>query len=83
MNAADAPFIAAAEAQRQQAQDVAASRATVDAIHAISQLDFTPAVAAQIAAVLSNRIEKASWGHWPEALAAMELLDGVHDRLAD
>ena len=83
MNASDAPFIAAAEAARIQAQDVAASRPAVAAIKAISAIDFTPAVAAQLCAVLSNRIEASSWSHFPEAVTAMELLDSCVDGLAE
>ena len=73
---------AANEAARIKAQDLTASRAAVAAIKAIADIDFTPAVAAQIACVLSNQIAESSWSHWPEASDAIEHMDCAHDRLA-
>ena len=76
-------FDAADEAARIKAQDLTASRAAVAAIKAISDIDFTPAVVAQLCAVLSNRVaEEVSWSHWPEAIDAAECLDNAHDWLA-
>ena len=66
--------IGAAESDaREQAQDVAAARWAVDAIKQIAAIDLTPAVCAQIAAVLSERVSLASWAHF----------DGIEDALAD
>ena len=80
---ADAPYIAAAEEARIQAQDLAAARPAVAAIHAIAQVDLTPEVIAQLCGVLSARIAASGWSHFPEAVTAMELLDSAHDRLAE
>ena len=75
--------ISAAESDaREQAQDVAAARWAVAALHAIPAIDFTPAVAAQIAAVLSAKVTLASWGHFDNAVIAREYLDDAHDTLA-
>jgi len=74
---------AANEAARIKAQDLTASRAAVAAIKAIAEIDLTPAVVAQLCAVLSNRVaEEVSWSHWPEAIDAAECLDNAHDWLA-
>jgi len=81
-HAMQAEMAADAEA-RAAAHDVAASRAAAAAIRAISDIDFTPAVAGQIAAVLSNRISECAWSHWPEAVSASEYLDSTVDVLTD
>jgi cobalamin biosynthesis protein CbiD len=74
---------AAIAAAREAAEDVAASRSTVAALNSIRAIDFSPAVAAQICAVLSSRIAGASWGHFPEAIDAVDMLDGAHDTLGE
>ncbi len=66
---------------RQIAFDAVAARSAADAIKAISDIDFTPVVAAQIASVLSARITNASWGHWEMVDQATALLDDAHDVL--
>lgn len=66
---------------RAQADDVAAARKAVDAIHAIAAIDFTPKVAAQLAAVLAGRCGRASWSHFINAGEAIAHLDDAHDTL--
>lgn len=69
------------EQGRQSAYDLAAARAACDAIKALSNIDFTAAVAAQIAAVLSARISACSWSHTVEAVDACDRLNDLHDLL--
>lgn len=73
---------AANEAARIKAQDITSARFAAAAIKAIGA-DFTPAVAAQLCAVLSSQIASSGWGHWTEAIDASECLDSAHDRLTD
>ena len=72
---------AAEEAARIQAQDLSAARISTVAIQSIPDIDFTPAVVAQLCAVLSSRIAKSNWSHFTEGQGAMETLDGLHDQL--
>ena len=75
--------ISAAESDaREQAQDVAAARWAVDAIKQIAAIDLTPAVCAQIAAVLSDRVAHASWAHFATVEDALADLDNAVDTLA-
>lgn len=66
---------------RAQADDLAAMRKASDAIKAIAEIDFTPAVASHLAAILSNRVANASWSHFPNAHDAIAHLDDAHDTL--
>ena len=66
---------------RQIAGDVAAARTASAAIKAITQNDFTPLVAAQLVAVLTNRIAHSTWSHFPRIEEVLALLDDSHDIL--
>jgi hypothetical protein len=78
------PLLAAAEsAARRQAADVSAARFAACAIKSIPDAQLTPAVVAQLAAVLVNRISASPWGHFALAVAAVEYLDEAVDALED
>lgn len=63
------------------AQDVTAARGAADDIKAIAEIDFTPAVAAQLAAVLAGRVGKASWSHFEGVEDILASLDSAVDGL--
>lgn len=69
--------------ERQIAYEVAAARKATEAIKAIADIDFTPAVCAQIASVLATRVGACSWAHFPEAVTAIKKLDETHDCLTE
>jgi hypothetical protein len=66
---------------RAQAADVAASRAACAAIKAIAEIDLSPEVCAQIAAVLANRVANSSWSHFAAVEDVLAELDEAHDTL--
>lgn len=77
------PLLAEAEdAARIQADDVAAARQAVAAIHAIPQHAITEAVAAQLCAAVSALIGRSGWSHLEVAEQAQGWLDDASDSLA-
>lgn len=70
-------------ASRIKSDDTTASRKACDAIKAIADIDFTPGVAAQIAAVLSAKVTGAGWSHFDGVPAAIQGLDDAHDLLTE
>ncbi len=63
------------------AQDVSAGRAAVAAIKAIPQALFTPAVCAQLVAVLSGKVAAGYWSSTSLGEVAGLVLDDLHDDL--
>lgn len=63
------------------ARETEKCRDICDRIKALDDLHFSERVAAQIAAVLSARIDNSNWSHLHCAKEAMEQLDGAHDAL--
>lgn len=68
---------------RQMRDDVAVSRPVVAALWNIAAIDFTPLVAAHIAAVLSAKVAGSPWAHFEKAANAVQSLDDAHDLLED
>ncbi|MEO5672487.1 MAG: hypothetical protein ABIR26_17505 [Ramlibacter sp.] len=77
------PLFAEAETTaRTAADDVAAARAAVAAIHAIPQYAITAAVAAQLCAAVSALVARSGWSHVELAEQAQGWLDDASDSLA-
>jgi capsid protein len=63
------------------ARETEKCRDICDRIKALDDLHFSERVAAQIAAVLSARIDSGNFSHTNAGMTAMEQLDGAHDAL--